>query len=165
MPPVSDPATASVAIEFHTVPGRGPWYGQMLGLRVECLRSDRAGTGELPRDEVPTTRHVLAVAGGGLIGAGTLVAEPSPFDDAIKRRLRALAVHPLWRRRRVGRDLILRRLQLCAPFGSWSLVRVGASERLHLAVGGRRVGEPHVSATSWTSDPMGLVRHRGWHES
>jgi hypothetical protein len=54
----------------------------------------------------------------------------------------------------------LQRLQLCDPDSSWSSVRVGASERLHVALGGSRVGVLFVSSAAWTRDEMVFVVHR-----
>ena len=140
-----------LAVEFRTEFGRGAGYEQLLNLRVECLRSYQADTGALLHDEAPTTRHILAFVEGVLVGAGTLVAEPAPFDEQIIWRLRGLAVREGWRRRGIARALILQRLQLCQPASAWSRVRVGSAERAHLDFGGLRVSTPHVSAESRTA--------------
>jgi len=158
MSPLPDLLVNGLPVEFHAESGRGYWYGQLLDLRVECLRSYQAVTGELLHDEAPTTRHILAFVEGSLVGAGTLVVEPAPFNEHTIWRLRGLAVREEWRGHGLARSLILQRLQLCQPNSAWSRVRVGIAERAHLDLGGLRIGTPHVSAESRT--PVVLVAHR-----
>ena len=152
-----DPST----LRFETVNGVGPWCLHLYALRENCLRSNTQGPGELPGDDQSTTAHVLAWCGPLLIGAGTLVLDPAPFNPSVQHRLRALAVRPEWRGKGIGRELTLRRLQLCAPAPAWSAVRVGTSERLHTGIGAHRIGEPYPGDASWWSGQVVAVLHSG----